>query len=209
MSKFIRIISYQPKGSLWYTDITGLNKEAIKLEFAGKIITDIGAPFIQFRAKTAKMTDYVGGIGHFTIISNRFKEILAALPDSQYMQFIPCQSNYSKASEQFWVLNLLELVDCFDWENSEYIKRTKHINPSEFWPDEVTRVEMRADKIGDRNIFRMLDSPTNIFISKYLENIILEKKLKLTLVRTPDLTQITDADPNDPRLAKWGHENID
>lgn len=142
MSKFVRIISHQPKGSLWYTDVTGLNKEAIKQEFAGKLIADIGAPFIQFKAKTAKMTDYVGGIGHFSIISNRFKEILAALPDSEYMQFIPCKSNYSKQNEQFWVLNLLELIDCFDWENSEYIKRTKYINPQRI-------LARRGEKVGN------------------------------------------------------------
>lgn len=31
----------------------------------------------------------------------------------------------------------------------------------------------------------------------------------MTLVRTQDLTQAVDSDPNDPDLARWGHETIE
>lgn len=209
MSNFIRIQCYHTDGHLYYKNISGINKEAEKLEFEGIFIENIGDPVITFRSKSAKLTDYIMGIGWFPIVSTRFKEILSALPDSEYIQFIKCHSNYSKPTEEFWIMNILDLVDCFDWEKSDYTKHAKYSNPNEFWPDDITRVELIDEKTNGRNIFRVLDFPTNIFISKHLEKIILEKKLKLTLVRTQDLTQVTDAHPDDPQLARWGHENID
>lgn len=209
MSNFIRILSYHTDGHLYYTDIANINREAEKLEFEGVFIENIGDPTIKFRNKKAKMTDYIMGIGRFPIVSTRFKDLLSSLPDSKYIQFIKCKSNYAKQTEEFWIMNLLELVDCFDWEKSEYVKRTKYINPDEFWPDDITKVEMIDEKTNGRNIFRVLDFPTDIFISKQLEALILENKIKLTLVRTQDLTQVVDADPNDPGLARWGHENLD
>lgn len=209
MSNFVRIISYRTDGDLYYTDIDNINKEAEKLEFEGVLIEDIGDPTIKFRNKKAKITDYIMGIGRFPIVSTRFKDLLSSLPDSEYIQFIKCKSNYFKQTEEFWMMNILELVDCFDWEKSEYVKRTKYSNPNEFWPDDVTKVEIIDEKTNGRNIFRVLDFPTYIFISKQLEGLILENKIKLTLVRTQDLTQVTDADPNDPGLARWGHENLD
>lgn len=209
MSNFIRIMSYHRDGDLYYTNIENINKEAEKLEFEGVLIEDIGDPTIKFRNKKAKITDYIMGIGRFPIVSTRFKDLLSSLPDSEYIQFIKCKSNYFKQTEEFWMMNILELVDCFDWEKSEYTKRTKYSNPNEFWPDDVTKVEMIDEKTNGRNIFRVLDFPTYIFISKQLEALILENKIKLTLVRTQDLTQVIDADPNDPGLARWGHENLD
>ncbi|UUC47165.1 imm11 family protein [Flavobacterium cerinum] len=202
-------MSYQRDGDLYYTNIENINKEAEKLEFEGVLIEDIGDPTIKFRNKKAKITDYIMGIGRFPIVSTRFKDLLSSLPDSEYIQFIKCKSNYFKQTEEFWIMNILELVDCFDWEKSEYVKRTKYSNPNEFWPDDVTKVEMIDEKTNGRNIFRVLDFPTYIFISKQLEGLILENKIKLTLVRTQDLTQVIDADPNDPGLARWGHENLD
>lgn len=209
MSNFIRIQSYHTDGHLYYTAIENIDNDAKKLEFEGVVLENIGDPTLKFRSKNAKVTDYIMGIGHFPIVSTRFKDILSSLPDSKYIQFIKCKSNYAKQKEEFWIMNILELVDCFDWEKSEYIKETKYINPNEFWPDAITRVEMIDEKTNGRNIFRVLDFPTYIFISKHLEGIILEQKLKLTLVRTQDLTQVVDADPSDPTLAKWGHENLD
>lgn len=192
MSNFIRIQSYHTDGHLYYTDVTGINQDAEKLEFEGTLIENIGDPTIKFKSKTAKLTDYVMGIGRFPIVSTRFQNLLSALPDSHYLQFIKCKSNYSKQTEDFWILNILDLVDCFDWEKSDYVKRTKHINPNEFWPDDITNLEMIDQKIHGRNIFRMLDFPTDIFISRHLEAIILKEKIKLTLVRTQDLTQAVD-----------------
>jgi len=209
MSNFIRIQSYHTNGHLYYTDIDNIDNDAEKLVFSGVAIDNIGDPTLKFRSKNAKVTDYIMGIGRFPIVSTRFKDIVSSLPDSKYIQFIPCKSNYAKQKEEFWIMNVLELVDCFDWEKSEYIKKPRHINPNEFWADDVTRVEMIDEKTNGRNIFRVRNFPTYIFISKHLESIILEQKLKVTLVRTQDLTQYSDADPNNPMLAMHGHENLD
>lgn len=209
MSNFNRIRSYRTDAHLFYTEIKNINKEAIKLEFEGVLIDNIGNPTINFKNKTAKTTDFMMGTGHFPVVSTRFKDILTSLPDSNYLQFIKCKSNYTNQTEEFWLMNILELVDCFDWEKSVYVKETKHINPNEFRPDNITKVEMRDDVVNGRNIFRVLDFPRFIFISKHLENIILENKIKLTLVRTQNLTEGIDSDPNDPDLALWGHENLD
>lgn len=119
MSNFIRVRSYHTEGHLYYTDVTGINRDAENLEFEGALIEDIGEPTIKFRNKTAKLTDFVMGIGRFPIVSTRFKNLLSALPDSRYLQFIKCKLNYSKQTEDFWIMNLLELVDCFDWEKSK------------------------------------------------------------------------------------------
>ncbi|MGD1839911.1 MAG: imm11 family protein [Thermonemataceae bacterium] len=208
MPKFVRLKTYQPKDSLWIKEVTGINKIAEQNSYKSEFIDNIGSPNITFSNKSAKLTDYVGGVGtSFRIVSHRLKKVLDLLSDKRYIQFFECDSNYTKKAK-FYIMHILGYLDCFDWENSKYIKRTTAANKNEFWADKITELMMLEDVIGNRNIFRMSQSMANIFISKKLENIILEKQLRVTLVRTQDLTQLTDVDPNNPSLAIWGHENI-
>lgn len=208
MANFIRLASYQPKEGLWIKEVAGINPTVEYNSYDATWIDDIGNPHLTFKNKHADLTDYVGGVAtSFPIISHRLKEVLETLVDSNNIQFFECASNYAKKAK-FYIMHIVGYIDCFDWENSGYTKRKSATNENEYWADEIKKVVFLKDKVGDRNIFRMSQSETNIFISEKLEDIILEKRLRVTLVRTKNLTQVTDSDPNNPKQAMWGHENI-
>jgi len=209
MSDFLRIISYHTNKLVYYKNFDGVTEQADEVVYDGIQMKSIGNPTLTFKNKNAKPSDYVMGIGmsSFPIVSSRFKDFLSSYLDKKYLQFFECKTNYNK-KEKFYAMNILETIDCFDWEKSTYKKRTYAIDENRFWADNITNVEFLNEKINGRNIFRCTECSTNIFISKKIEEEILRQKFLVTLVRSQNINDIIDADSKNPILASWGHENL-
>lgn len=209
MSDYIRLNCYRTNELVYYKDLTGINEELRHTEFDGVSIENIGSPEIVLKNKSAKPSDFVMGLGkfNFPVVSGRFKDFLCSYSDKEYLQFFECTSN-STRKEKYYLMNILENIDCFDWENSTYNKLPYATDKNRFWADEITEIQFVEEKINGRNIFRCTEYDTNIFISKEFEEEILKQRFLVTLVRSQNMNDITDAFPDDPHRAFWGHENI-
>jgi hypothetical protein len=101
------------------------------------------------------------------VVSQRFKEILLQLEPS-YFEFHSVQLICTKTSEvdtSYSLLNILNKIQCFDWERSEF--RTYPTAPQVILG--VSRLVVREDTIQDRNIVRMEELPTVILVSARLK----------------------------------------
>ncbi|MCT4637809.1 MAG: hypothetical protein N4A72_08875 [Bacteroidales bacterium] len=116
---------------------------------------------IKFRDGVCNNTDYPIGATVLPIVSEKLRLIIADIEDSDNIEFIPVKSD--KQDSRYYLLNLLNNIPCFDFENSEY---TTYINNNNIkMVETVDRLKMNTELIGNRNIFRIKEIPAHIFVT--------------------------------------------
>jgi len=140
--------------------------EGIPLEITEKINLDL-------KNTTKAYPDFMGATEHVPIVSEKFKQLLESLPDSKYFQFFECALPNGKADQNYYYLNILENIECLDREKSEC--RFDEDNPKIVW--RIFKLVMKMDKVTDRNLFRMQEYKSSIFISPFLENKLKEENI--------------------------------
>jgi len=65
----------------------------------------------------------------------------------------------------YWLLNIINHLDCFDYENSEF---TVFDNGK---PDKITKAKFHLEKIPEIGVFRIKEKPVPLFITEKLKNI--------------------------------------
>ena len=111
------------------------------------------------------------------IVSDRFKKLLSNLPDHKYLEFVPIKISPKRQNiTKYFALNILENIPCFDWDKSQYNKFSDDFlkkNPSlSSRPAQIDKLVFVTALLANRNIFRMAESPTPIFVSDYLKKMI-------------------------------------
>jgi hypothetical protein len=151
-------------------------------------------PVIKVKNLKGRQTDFISSGDRLPVISNSFKCILELSgTDRGHLEFLHVEfENCPELNHKYWLLNILHPIKCFDWEKSEYTVYDTLVD-NEKWPDEITRLVMLDEEIGGRNIFRMHEKSTDIFVSHTLQEAILSNKLSgITFTESPDLSLILD-----------------
>ena len=166
-------------------------KETLKSHNRGLEINIADSPEIFFEKVKLNHRDFFIGPYTLPIISDKLKKILEKLEnDLPFMQFIPVKSNIKI---DYYVLNLLENIYCFDWDESEYTRYPEFLTELQDRPDEISKLVLVKEKIGKRNIFRMEEQSVHIFISDKLSDILVENDITgIKITKTPNLRQMYD-----------------
>ena len=148
-----------PKHS--YMEFSGLDTDTEEEMFDGKLIKSINIDDKVIKRKSYKNPDVYDNSHTEFYVSKAVKEILEKIEDNSKLNFIETTIN----NEKFWFLNILETLDCFDWNKSTY---TSYSNPKAI--KEVTKLEFISKVIGNRKIFRIKYIETDIFVTEDLKN---------------------------------------
>ncbi|MGD1842381.1 MAG: imm11 family protein [Thermonemataceae bacterium] len=68
------------------------------------------------------------------------------------------------ADKKYWLLNIIGLRNCMDYEQSTYTVYEK-VNK----PDQITKLVVREDKLYELDLFRLLDRPEIVFVTEPLK----------------------------------------
>ena len=131
------------------------------------------AGVLYFLNNREKRMDYISGIHSFPIISGKFKLVLEEF--KEYLEFHPIKLsclNSPLVYEDYFFLNILENVACFDWDNSEY-----EVLPTSKMPTEVNRLGVKESKLKDRKLARISEIQSLILVEEGLKNIIEDAEL--------------------------------
>ena len=155
--------------------------------------------FTLFNDDPKKMIgDIIGGISPFTIVSSKFKEILESISESE-LKFYPAKLKHTFNSEieNVWVLQVLNIIDAFDWENSKYnaviwddekddfitLNNTKISNYDAEILESITLKKIYQLSLKDEvlisspHIFRIKKRASLIFIDDIIKKVINKHKL--------------------------------
>lgn len=134
---------------------------------AGKII-------IKAKSKKGKQTDFPMSSFTLPVISGKLKNILEENENVGNLEFLPLTiRNLDNQTNEYWGLNILNNIKCFDWENSKYEKFPPELFPElTDRPSKIFQLKIKADAINSRNIFRMYEAPVEIFVSSKLRTAI-------------------------------------
>lgn len=189
MNKYNRI--YSQIGDVYIKELVKSNFFFENCDNGISLINEPTPEVVFNKSSIKELPDYMEG-NLLPVVTEKVKKILSSLPDSRYFEFIALKSN---TLEKVWLVNLLENIKCFDWEKSEYstFPETDGINFD--MPDRITKLSLKTEVIGNRNLFRMYESSIHIFISDYLENLFNQNNVKgFKIVRNLNLWCYNDED---------------
>ena len=95
-------------------------------------------------------------------IDDRMKEFLTEHIEHQEINFVKVDI----VKHDYWLLNIVGLRDCMDYEQSEFTVYEK-VNK----PDQITKLVIKEDKVSELDIFRVLDRPEVIFVTEPLKTL--------------------------------------
>ncbi|MBU3661259.1 MAG: hypothetical protein FGM14_15410 [Flavobacteriales bacterium] len=191
MKNYYRLVPWTDEKGITIDEITGI--ESFKdTYYDGKLISLKETPFIHFENLKKQPLDFLTDYGFRPIVSLKMKQILEDQKDDfPYLQFIPLKS---KLKKEYFFLQILENIHCFDWEKSEYTRHPEFLGLENI-PDKVSKLVMHHEKIGTRNIFRMAEKSTKIFVSDSLANILTANNITgMRITKSPNLDRLYDAE---------------
>jgi hypothetical protein len=164
------------------------NIEEISLD--GKKI-DVSTPIrAKLKNNKANFPDLLIGATSLPIVSEKLKEILLDNSFPEKMEFIPIIIDLP-VQKSYYVLNILDNLKCFDWKNAEYDdfpeflkEELPHLSDK---PETINKLVLNESKIEKRNLFRMYEQPTSVFISSQLKEEF--KKNNVTGCRFAELSE--------------------
>jgi len=130
----------------------------------GEKISDIDLSKIELKNVTKTFHDLMGTGSSEFFVSDALKNIIENIESPENIHFIPV----TLKDKQYWLLNILNNVEAFDWDNSEYVARDN--NPKTL--KKVTKLALKGECVGDRNIFRIKEQYMYVLISQTLKNAI-------------------------------------
>lgn len=153
-----------------------------KNAFKGISLTTEPLPEATLKRKKGKKLDILIGATEI-VISQKFKDLLEQFEeDKGFLEFIPINFNNVIEKDKitpYYFLNILENIEAFDFEKSEYTQL-----PADIFPDqqhlvqEVKTLFVKEEKIGTRNIFRLKEFAIPVYISEKLKNSVEEAGLE-------------------------------
>ena len=139
-------------------------------------------PSITLKNVTKNFPDCMAASGFCeTFVNDKFKSLLQKFIPEEKIDFIKVKHTFR--GNQYYLLNLLEIKKCMDYNNSEY---TTYENKK---IDKITNLVTLPNTISKYDIFRLKEHPYNIFISEELKNEI--ENEKITGIRIEDSMDLT------------------
>lgn len=107
-----------------------------------------------------KFPDLMGTGSSELFLSDELKLFFENFIEKQDLNFIPYLIN----KKQYWLLNIVGLRDCMDYDKSDY----STYNHNGFI-NEIKNLVVREEKINAFDIFRLKDKPVNIFVTESIK----------------------------------------
>jgi hypothetical protein len=180
MSNYRRIYPNLEKN---YTYISNLifDKRFEAILYNGVSLKDMNPPIATLKNINGKVPDFLYSLGGKLIVSEKVKSFLQQLEETVFFEFIVVHFE-NKKMKPFYVLNILELVDAFDWEKSDYVL-FEELGPK---GDRVIRnmikMEIDTSKTNNRKLFNLLHFEGNTFINIDLANQMIEQGITGILI---------------------------
>lgn len=151
----------------------------IKLIKGQQITKDeISFDLICLKNVSKRFPDLMGSSFFDFFVSDKFRKTIESMESSENIRFI--SGSFAPKPKTYNLVNILNNVDCFDWDNSEY---TTYSNPKVL--KKIQKLVIIEDKVNDRNIFRISDYPSHVFISEKLKNAIEENEITGYTLKSP------------------------
>lgn len=159
MSVYKRFYPFLEAGGLYISEIN-FDPEFEPFLFNGSSLKGMQFPKATVKNATGKAADFLYSYSGKLIVSEKAKQFLEKSDDANYFEFIPIEFS-NKKIKPYYLLNILELVDAFDWENSSYElfdelgpKGNKVIR-------DLIKMQLIESKIKGRKLFSLLNFEGN------------------------------------------------
>lgn len=138
--------------------------------YSGISLKSEDPPKIYIKDPEKRAPDFLSGLGSSVpIVSVKVRDFLMSTQEARYLEFIEAVLfNYNK-HHSYYILNILEVLDAFDWEKSDY-DIFDELGPQGNKVISVLRTTvLNPIKLHNRNLFYVKEFPSKIFISEQLE----------------------------------------
>jgi len=131
---------------------------------------------ITFPRSRGKLSNVLDGIFDFTVVSHIILDVLIKNCDVSEFEYFPVKIE-RKTDLNYYSINILNNIDAFDFEKSEWESYTKEIPVLK----SISKLVLKDDKIKNRHLFRLSKGRSSlIFVSEHLKN-------ELKLLKMPEL----------------------
>lgn len=158
---------------------------------AGVSLSNEPSPDATLKNKKGIKADVLVGGSTFPVVSESFKNLLTAfVDDTSFLEFIPINFENLNSADKipaYYLLNILENIPAFDWDNSTYKRYPKDVFPDhQHLVRKIEKLVINHKPIGDRNIFRIVEKSVPVYIRQFLNHkvlmsFIMQKKRSRTL----------------------------
>ena len=107
-----------------------------------------------------KFPDLLGTGSSELFLSDELKLFFESFIQKQELNFIPYLIN----KKQYWLLNIVGLRDCMDYDKSDYTTYSHN-----GFINEIKKLIVREEMIEEFDIFKLKDKPVNIFVTESLK----------------------------------------
>lgn len=161
-----------------YLESEGFKFEVRRQIYIGEKIDHISNEKFIVKMKSGEYPDLMGS-SSIPFISDKFKKIIEEHSNLNNFHFVPIKIE----ERSYWLLNVIGFLDCFDKEKSTF----STFDNGE--PDEIQNIVFNEEAIPSISIFKIKESPINIFITDTLKQIIEENYISgIDFFDSSDLT---------------------
>jgi hypothetical protein len=137
--------------------------------YDGVSLLEMTTPVAVLKNLSGNALDILYAPGGKLVVSEKTKTFLESLKESHYFEFIPVKFE-NKKMHPYFVLNILELVDAFDFKNSKYELFDELGPKGNPVIRDVIKMEIDQSKTKNRMLFSMLNYEGDTFIHTDLAN---------------------------------------
>jgi hypothetical protein len=161
-----------------YLESEGFDFEMRRQIYMGEKINTISNEKFIVKTKKGKYPDFMGS-SSIPFISDKFKKVIENHSEINNINFLPTKIE----KENYWLLNIIGYLDCFDKEKSTF----STFDNGE--PDEIQNIVFFEENIPSFSIFKIKESPINIFITDEFKKVIEENHISgVSFLENTDLT---------------------
>jgi len=140
-------------------------------QYLGKSMQSEESPRVYIKDPDGRPPDFLSGIGSvLPIVSVKVKEFLLGTEDAIYFEFIRATVLDYENEIEYYILNILEVLDAFDWEQSDYDLFDEPGPKGNKVIEDLRKTVLIEEKVRGRNLFYVKEFPSKVFISEKLED---------------------------------------
>lgn len=123
-----------------------------------------------------RFTDYLANNLGWFIVSKKFKDLIKKIEED--VQFLPVnvvdfESKYKIENDEYFVANVLGIVDALNLENSDY--SVMDLDGEKIYS--VRKYAVSEDKINNKNLFKLRGDEIPLFVSETFKQLVEESNI--------------------------------
>ena len=169
--KYYKLLKLKNKGEAEIRDFI-CSDNLSQSFYKGTKVVSSEKPKIIIDNKSGNPTDFIMGGTSLPIVSNKVKELLLKLSETDDYEFIPLDVQNLDKEVNYSILNILNVLDCVDFEKSEYrtYRNSEKIK-------RIDKLVLKEESIKGKDIFYLKDFPVDIYISEKMVSVFNENDI--------------------------------